>query len=76
MPRIMLSWLAAGYRQALIVLASHSRRELLELSETPTGPREGAHWMPTWCLESVLLLLFPWASYAGRQPSRAPQAVP
>jgi hypothetical protein len=31
--------------------------------------------MPTWCLQAVLLILFAWASYAGRQASRAPQAV-
>ena len=31
--------------------------------------------VPTWCLQAVLLILFAWASYAGRQASRAPLAV-
>ncbi len=32
--------------------------------------------VPTWCLQAILLVLFAWASYAGRQASRAPQALP
>ena len=32
--------------------------------------------VPTWCLQAILLILFAWASYAGRQASHAPQLVP
>jgi hypothetical protein len=32
--------------------------------------------VPTWCLQAILLVLFAWASYAGRQASRAPQVLP
>jgi hypothetical protein len=32
--------------------------------------------VPTWCLQAILLCLFAWASYAGRQASRAPQVLP
>ena len=30
---------------------------------------------PTWCLQAILLVLFAWATYAGRQASRARQVM-
>ena len=30
---------------------------------------------PTWCLQAILLVLFAWATYAGRQASSAHQVM-
>ena len=32
--------------------------------------------VPTWCMQGILLVLFGWAHYAGRQAVRVPQAMP
>ena len=47
-----------------------------EIAGAAAGVVDAWRVVPTWCLQVILLVLFAWASYAGRQASRAPQVVP
>jgi len=46
-----------------------------EIGGAAAGVVDAWRVVPTWCLQAFLLLLLAWATYAGRQASRAPQAV-
>lgn len=43
-----------------------------EIAGAAAGVVDAWRVVPTWCLQAILLCLFAWASYAGRQASRAP----
>jgi uncharacterized membrane protein len=47
-----------------------------EIAGAAAGVVDAWRVVPTWCLQAILLVLFGWASYAGRQESHAPQLVP
>jgi hypothetical protein len=47
-----------------------------EIAGAAAGVVDAWRVVPTWCLQVILLVLFAWASYAGRQASQAPQLVP
>lgn len=47
-----------------------------EIAGAVTGVVDAWRVVPTWCLQAILLVLFAWASYAGREASHAPQLVP
>lgn len=47
-----------------------------EIAGAAAGVVNAWRVVPTWCLQAILLVLFAWASYAGRQASRAPQVLP
>ncbi len=47
-----------------------------EIAGAAAGVVDAWRVAPTWCLQAILLVLFAWASYAGRQASHASQAVP
>lgn len=46
-----------------------------EIAGAVAGVVDAWRVVPTWCLQAILLVLFAWASYAGRQASRAPQVL-
>jgi hypothetical protein len=47
-----------------------------EIAGATAGVVDAWRVVPTWCLQAILLVLFSWASYTGRQASHAPQLVP
>ena len=47
-----------------------------EIAGAAAGVVDAWRVVPTWCLQAILLVLFAWASYAGREASRAPQVLP
>lgn len=47
-----------------------------ELTGAEAGVVDAWRLAPTWCLQAILLVLFAWASYVGRQASRVPQVMP
>lgn len=47
-----------------------------EIAGAAAGVVDAWRVVPTWCLQAILLVLFAWASYAGRQASHASRAVP
>ncbi len=47
-----------------------------EIAGAAAGVVDAWRVAPTWCLQAILLVLFAWASYAGRPPSHASPVVP
>ena len=47
-----------------------------EIAGAAAGVVDAWRVVPTWCLQAILLCLFAWASYAGRQSSRAQKVMP
>jgi hypothetical protein len=47
-----------------------------EIAGAVAGVVDAWRVVPTWCLQAILLVLFAWASYAGRQASHASQGTP
>jgi hypothetical protein len=47
-----------------------------EIAGAVAGVVDAWRVVPTWCLQAILLVLFAWASYVGRQASRASQVPP
>ena len=47
-----------------------------EIAGALAGVVDAWRVVPTWCLQAILLVLLAWASFAGRQASRAPQVLP
>jgi hypothetical protein len=47
-----------------------------EIAGAAAGVVDAGRVVPTWCLQAILLVLFAWASFAGRQASQTPQLVP
>ena len=44
-----------------------------EIAGAAAGVVDAWRVVPTWCLQVILLVLFAWTSYVGRQVARAPQ---
>jgi hypothetical protein len=47
-----------------------------EIAGAAAGVVDARRVVPTWCLQAILLVLFVWASYTGRQASHAPPLLP
>jgi uncharacterized membrane protein len=47
-----------------------------EIAGAVAGVVDAWRLVPTWCLQALLLVLFAWASFAGRQAWRVPQVIP
>jgi hypothetical protein len=46
-----------------------------EIAGSVAGVVDARRVVPAWCLQAILLVLLGWASYTGRQASRAPQVL-